>query len=147
MIIAIDPGMSGAISFIDREQCVAVQSMPDTIYDIKSMICDLQLDSDIRAVIIEKVGGYMPGNSGPAAVKFARHCGQLDGLVAGMQLPVEYITPTKWMKAVLLTVPKEKNDRKNAIKLKMQQLYPHLKVTLKTADALGILTYALEKGK
>ena len=40
--------------------------------------------------------------------------------------------------------PKDKKERKNAIKEKMARLYPHLSVTLKTADALGILTFVME---
>jgi hypothetical protein len=37
--------------------------------------------------------------------------------------------------------PTEKQDRKRAIREEMQRRYPHLAVTLKTADALALLTW------
>ena len=39
---------------------------------------------------------------------------------------------------------KRKRDNKNLIKEMAQRLYPKLKVTLETADALMILTYAFK---
>ena len=38
---------------------------------------------------------------------------------------------------------KRKTERKNKIKAKAQALYPHLKITLATSDALGILTWGM----
>ena len=101
----------------------------------------------------------MPGNSGPSAAKFAEHCGALKMALAGLEIPHEFILPSKWEHAyigkpnyekILKTVDpktkrqilaKRKQERKNKIKAKSQQLYPHIKVTLKNADALGILWF------
>jgi hypothetical protein len=58
-----------------------------------------------------------------------------------MRLPLIEVAPVKWQK-YYGALPKEKKDRKNKIKELMQMRYPALKVTLNTADALAILTYA-----
>ena len=84
----------------------------------------------------------MPGNAGPASVKFGRHNGHLEMALYCMSIPTTQISPQKWMKR-LGTMPKDKTARKNKIKTDMACLYPALKVTLKTADALAILTVAI----
>ena len=40
-----------------------------------------------------------------------------------------------------------KKERKNNVKDMMQRLYPSCKVTLATADALGILTWKLQQNR
>ncbi|MBU2051208.1 MAG: hypothetical protein KKH61_19850, partial [Gammaproteobacteria bacterium] len=95
--------------------------------------------------IMERVGTYMPGNSGPAAATFARHCGNLEATLYMCGVSAEQVLPNKWMKVVMGEVPKDKKERKNKIKELMARKYPHLKVTLSTSDALGILTWGLNK--
>lgn len=96
-------------------------------------------------VIIEKTGTYRPGNSGPAACKFARHCGHLESALYAMGVPVLQIPPSKWMKA-LGTLPGDKAARKRAIKEEVARRYPDVSVTLATADALGMMVWATASG-
>ena len=140
-IIAIDPGASGGFAWIDRDGLVSAEPMPDGMTAICDRLRGLACIS--RHAVVEKVGGYMPGNSGPAAATFARHCGHIEAALYCHCVATEQVTPQKWMKA-LGTWPKDKAERKHAIRDAMQRRYPHLKVTLKTADALGILTYAIK---
>lgn len=141
MIIAIDPGASGGIAAND--EAVAAFPMPEGMTDQADLLRALVVSSRGKSVVvyIEKTGTYQPGNSGPAAATFARHCGHLEAIVYMLGVPLVEVSPQKWQKAIG-TFPKEKKDRKNAIKEAMARLYPHLKVTLKTSDALAILTYA-----
>ena len=161
MLIAIDPGLSGAIAcMVDGK--VHAYKMPDTPKDIFLLI--LSMKTDDAFCWIEQVGAYMPGNSGPAAVKFARHCGHLDMALLSAGIPYDTVLPRKW-EHWLIGAPnyppipddisdkeqerilaKRKQERKNKIKIKVQGLYPDLKVTLKTADALGILTWSSKNG-
>jgi hypothetical protein len=56
------------------------------------------------------------------------------------------VKPRTWMNGVVpmrSTGVKKKTQRKNEIKDAMKLLYPDLKITLKTADALGILTWGI----
>jgi hypothetical protein len=140
-LLAIDPGASGGIAWMDADGQVFASPMPEGM--------TTQIDA-IRLVIaghpgmrcvLEKTGTYRPGNSGPAAAKFARHCGHLEAALYCLGVPVVQVTPQKWM-ASLGSMPDDKGDRKRFIKELMARRYPHLDVTLKTADALGLWTYA-----
>ena len=118
--------------------------MPDIADAIHSYAYPNNNDSRYLKVYIEKVGTYVPGNSGPAAAKFARHCGHIEALLYAFQLDAIEVTANKWMKGIG-TWPKDKAQRKRAIKEAMQKRYARCKVTLATSDALGILTYALQQ--
>jgi hypothetical protein len=141
-MIAIDPGASGGIAYIDDGEVQAVP-MPEGMSEQIDLIRGLARVGH-HYCTIENVGGYMPGNSGPAACKFARHVGHLEAACYCLGISVTKVAPQTWMKAVG-TFSKEKKERKAQIKEAMARLYPHLKVTLKTADALGILTFAMRK--
>ena len=144
MILAIDPGQSGGIAWMDDDGIINCADMPPTPGDIIDHLRMLKANGHTLTAYLEKTGGYVPGNSGPAACKFARGCGLLEGAIMALSIPLVEIAPAVWMKS-LGALPKDKRDRKNAIKGLMQARYPHLKITLSTADALGLLTYALEK--
>ena len=146
-LIAIDPGSNGGIAACTVEngtiKDVTCIKMPETIAEIKDAIVSLsKYDPDVECCL-ERTGTYMPGQSGPASVKFARHCGNLEGILIGINLPSIQVAPQKWQKAVFGNLPKDKAERKRYIKDTMQRLYPNLSVTLATADALAILQYAI----
>lgn len=138
-MIAIDPGALGGIAWVDIDGIVQAVKMPTGMTEQADFILSIKMTNYGKAVI-EKVGGYQPGNSGPASAKFARHCGNLEAILYCYGIPTEQVAPQVWQKA-LGSMPKDKNKRKNAIKEMMGRLYPHLKVTLSTADALGMLTW------
>jgi len=48
-----------------------------------------------------KTGSYVYGNSGPAAVKFARHCGHLEAFLIALQIPYHEVLPAKWQKYLI----------------------------------------------
>lgn len=148
-IIAIDPGASGGIAWMSCfDGRVEAVKMPEGLSEQGHFIRKIALSDGVSGCsvrcVLEKVGSYMPGNSGPASCKFARHCGHLEAILYMRDIPVIEVTPHKWQKH-LATFPKDKQERKRAIKEMMARRYPHLKVTLATADALGILTWAIEK--
>lgn len=139
MIIGIDPGLSGGIAWEDDGTVKAIP-MPDGMSAQADFLIGLKVSSDKKLkCYMEKTGTYMPGNSGPAAATFARHCGCLEGILYTLGIPTEQVAPGVWQKK-LGTLPKEKPERKRAIKEEMARRYPYLTVTLKTADALAILT-------
>jgi len=151
-VLAIDPGASGgfalAVSKIGGPPHASYtwpmpQGMTEQIDLLRSIYA---LRPDIVAVI-ENVGHYMPGNSGPAAATFARHCGHLESALYCLGVPMEKpVAPQAWQKA-LGPFDRDKAIRKRQIKEAMARKYPHLSVTLKTADALGILTWYIEHRK
>lgn len=142
MILAIDPGAGGGLAWRDRYGQAWAESMPDGMTAQVDRLRALRVALGEIEAVVERVGCYMPGNSGPAAATFARHCGHLDAALYCLGIPIRHNpTPQTWMKAIG-TWPKDKQDRKRAIKEWAARRYPHLTVTLKTADALALLAWA-----
>lgn len=134
--IGIDPGQSGGIAVVTDYGITECWKMPDTERDTYELLRSLFLPNRSR-VTIEKVGA-MPGNGVSGMFKFGRSLGFLRGLVIALEFPFEDVTPQRWQKALgCLT----KGD-KNVSKRKAQELFPLLKVTHATADALLIAEYA-----
>jgi len=144
-LLAIDPGASGGLAWRSNDGTVYAVAMPDGMTATVDTLRSIAASNPGMRAVMERVGGYMPGNAGPGAVKFARHCGHLEAALYCVGVPVEQVAPQRWMLAVG-PLPKgmdaqAKRARKNAIKDAMARRYPHLRVTLATADALGILTW------
>jgi len=143
-LIAIDPGASGGIAWRDQEGHVHAENMPGTFPEIADRLRELRVGLGSPVCLIEKTGGYMPGNAGPASVKFGRHNGHLEMALYCMSIPTTQISPQKWMKKVGV-LPKMKKDRKNKLKQIAATRFPHLSITLKTADALCLLITEIDK--
>jgi hypothetical protein len=140
-VICIDPGQSGGIAYHDSDGTVQVISMPEGMTEIADTLRELDVvHGPFSCIHVEKTGTYMPGNSGPAAATFARHCGHIEAIAYMLGIPTFQVAPNVWMKS-LGVIPKEKSERKKWIKEEMSRRYPYLKVTLKTADALGIMSW------
>jgi len=164
IIVAVDPGQSGGIAWVSNDE-VNADKMSETLHDLSNFFSIFERTHTF--VWVENVGQYRPGNSGPAAAKFASHCGEIRGVLAALRIPFDKVTPAKWEHWLIgkpnypkITIgiqgntrkqilAKRKTERKRKIKEKVQSLYPHLKITLATADALGMLAWAIaqEKGQ
>jgi hypothetical protein len=138
-MIAIDPGASGGLAYVD-DGIVQAVAMPEGMTEQIDLIRRLASEGH-HECIMENVGFHMPGNSATATAKFARHCGHLEAACYAYGISVQYVAPQKWQREIG-TFSKDKRERKAQIKEAMARLYPHLTVTLKTADALGIFTWA-----
>lgn len=142
-ILAIDPGASGGIALSDGTT-TETWAMPDGMTAQVDLLRELVAKAPGALAWMERVGLWMPGDHPNSACKFARHCGQLEAALYALGVPVRQVLPRTWMPAVCGTLPKDKPARKRAIKEEMARRYPLLSVTLSTADALGILEYALK---
>jgi hypothetical protein len=153
LLIAIDPGLSGAIASRDPNGRVYVEKMPRDAGGILEYLRVLSKRDPGREyltkVLLENVGYYRPGNSGPAACTFARHCGELEMALVALELPFVKLVPHSWMKAVFGdSVPHDKRERKEYIYQRVQQMFPNTHVLKYQADALGMLRYLIqEKGE
>ncbi|KKL92415.1 hypothetical protein LCGC14_1884890 [marine sediment metagenome] len=166
IMIAIDPGQGGGIAWTIAEG-IQVEKMPQTTRDISDLLETLKAKAaempEPVFAWLENVGKYMPGNSGPSAVKFGGHCGELRGVLTALKIPFDKVLPAKWEhwligkpnyekipkeiqgKARKAILSKRKTERKNKIKEKAQQLNPNLKIILATSDAVGMLHYVCNK--
>lgn len=143
-ILTIDPGASGGLALLNREKIVEAFPMRDGMTEQIDAIRHIAATNPGLMAVIEKAGFHRPGNSAVSTATFSRHCGHLEAALYSAGIPFEEVAPRTWMKA-LGALPADKTARKNAIKEQVARRFPHLAVTLKTADALGMLVWAMQR--
>jgi hypothetical protein len=144
VFIAIDPGKNGGIAWRDESGVQAI-AMPDTVRDLVDAlrgVC-VQFPCVFMECVVERVHA-MPRDGSASAFAFGENFGALQGVLAALGIPYRFVTPQAWQKKVG-ALPKDKKERKNALKAYAQQHYPHIQVTLKTSDALAMLTVEDDK--
>lgn len=145
IFIGIDPGANGGIVVLDSNgYIVDITKMPPTPRDIYDFIFKYK---DNSKACLEDVGHGIPGQSSSATAKFARHNGHLEMALIACGIPTVTARPQKWEKVYELgkSSSYSKNEWKNRLKAKAQQLFPQVKVTLWNADALLIAEYLRRK--
>ena len=143
--IGIDPGKSGGIAWIaDGKPCV--EKMPDTLQDLWEVLRNVSVgfpcgrSTDCRAYI-EAVHSS-PQMGVKSAFTFGNGFGHLEMALTAAGIPFERIRPQVWQKALgCLT-----GGDKNVSKRRAQELFPTMKVTYSTADALLIAEYGRRLG-
>lgn len=149
--IGIDPGKHGGLVALSYSGAVSACSpMPETERDVWNWFTEQAPRMSPRSAVIEKVGGYIQGNKlpGSAMFNFGWGYGGLRMALIGHGVPFEEITPRRWQRAMGV-IPRGKAESKTAfktrLKAKAQQLFPNVKVTHATADALLIAEYCRRK--
>lgn len=146
MIIAIDPGASGGIAWQNSDGGTTCIAMPSTQGDVLDALrAIVAFHPGIRAYV-EQVGGYCgAGQPGSAMFRFGEGYGFILGCLAAMGVPAILVTPQRWQKALgcgTKGADRSKADWKRHLKSMAQRMYPNANVTLSTADALLLLSYA-----
>ena len=142
LICGIDPGQSGGIAFIRIGKIVASKDdypicaykMPDTEADTADLLNEFR--SNIVMTFIEAVHS-MPKQGVASSFKFGRSYGFLRGLLVGLKIPFEEVSPQKWQKGMNCLT----HGDKNVSKAKAQHLFPYIRVTHALADALLIAEF------
>ena len=132
-IIGIDPGMSGGIAIYTPEK-VEAHKMGETERDVFDLLDSFSWDEP--TVFLESVHS-MPGQGVASSFKFGRGYGFLRGVITALRYPLHDVTPQKWQKLLSCLT----HGDKNVSKQRAQQLFPQLKITHATADALLIMEY------
>jgi len=157
LIIGIDPGISGAICFLQKGKIIDVIEMPSMaagkknkkqvngsqiFNEISLRIKDLKKE-DIK-VIIEQVSA-MPGQGVTSMFNFGQSFGILKGICSAMHLPMYFVRPAKWKKYFNLI-----NSEKDASRTKAIEIFPYFSTNLSKkkdankADAILIASYFFE---
>lgn len=153
MLMAIDPGMKGALAWVnDRGEC-HVQNMPDTPRGILDALREVfegvgVEPSTEKVCYLEDVGKGMAGENVSALCKFARHNGNLEMALMALDVKIVKVLPKKWQKTMSIgksTDCANKSEWKRKLKNKAEEMYPMFKVTLVNADALLMLSYAIQE--
>lgn len=151
IFIGIDPGVHGGIAVIS-DDLVYVEPMPDTDKELWQLISAYGVE-DIRDsvyVTIEKVQGYIGKDKGQSGLgrsmfTFGYHYGIAIMAVVASGITEDHfqkILPKKWQNPFLEGYSKMTyRERKNRLREIAASLFPTIKVTLATADALLIAEY------
>jgi len=160
LIIGIDPGLSGAISFFINGSVSEVIEMPVMAEGKKNkkQINGPQVYNEIQSriknyekkeifVVIEQVSA-MPGQGVTSMFNFGQSFGVLKGICSAMQLPVYFVRPAKWKKHFNLI-----NSEKDASRTKAIEAFPYISSQLSRkkdankADAILLASFFYETHK
>lgn len=131
--LGIDPGQSGGLAWIDDLGVPRAEKMPETERDTWELIRGIKPN----LAVIEKVHS-MPSQGVSSTFKFGQNYGFLRGCLIALAVPFWEITPAVWQKEMECL----SGGDKNVTKSRAQQLFPQLKITHYTADALLIAAFA-----
>ena len=132
MILAIDPGASGALAFFNPE-AGTLEIIDTPVVQVKrgtktkTEISPQMMSAIIRArdpkIAILELANARPGQGVSSMFQFGRGVGMYEGALAALQVPVTYITPQGWQKAVNARSGKDGNRQRAA---ELFPAYAHL---------------------
>lgn len=146
--VAIDPGASGGIAWQDHDGNMMTAPMPAQSTDTVTLLEGLKLQG-IDTLVLEQLPRFVPMGGGKgipgsmAAVMF-ENFGIILGAAIALRFKIVRVPPQEWQKGLGLGNSKDcasKSKWKNKLKGRAQELFPEVKVTLKTSDALLIWEY------
>lgn len=147
MILAVDPGVKGAIAATHLGHVFTCNfttpaDMVHQIAEWRSMFSSLAGEEVEAVVYLESV--HSSPSAGPKqSFTFGQNFGEWRGIFSALQLPVHMVQPQEWQRMIPGRSGKKDAELKRVLKTHAQMLYPHLKVTLTNADALLIMDYAV----
>jgi crossover junction endodeoxyribonuclease RuvC len=108
-ILAVDPGISGAIAFMFSEAPghVASEDMPVADGDVDAVtLANRIVAMGPSLAIVEKVGA-MPKQGVASTFRFGRAFGTVIGVIGALKVPLIFVAPTKWKAHFRLSADKE----------------------------------------
>lgn len=136
IFIGIDPGKSGGIAWIEGGEAAAAKA-PATERDQWELLVQLAgLLTPGSHAVIEEVHA-MPKQGVTSMFSFGQNYGTWIGMLTAAAIPFDLVTPQTWQRVLRCRTRGDKNVSKR----RAQQLFPQLKITHATADALLIAEY------
>ncbi len=133
--LGVDPGSnSGGMAIVGDH--IEARGLPETERDIYDLLMSWKA-LGVAYALIENVHS-MPDQGVSSSFKFGRSYGFLRGILTASGIPWGQIAPQTWQK---LQSCRTHGD-KNVSKARAQQLFPGVKITHRTADALLIASTA-----
>jgi hypothetical protein len=138
--IAIDPGVGGGLAIL-RDGEITLHAMPESLSEIADLIRSNYHNATIVCEEVPKFcGGKLPEST---TYVMAQNFGRIEGIVAGLQARLVRVHPKTWQKTFSVSRDGKKHGPwKARLKALSRELFPHLDITNKTADALLILEHA-----
>lgn len=157
LIIGIDPGRNGGISFFSQTKTVSAVKMPETRKQTFEFFSSLKQHSERNnekpLVFIEKVNLFNSDKETPGKdfgiMKLLGNFESLQTCLEILEIPFVLVPSQTWQKELNLKNQKgeEKKERKKRYAELARAFFPELKVTLQTADALCLLIFGKKKLK
>jgi len=126
MFLGIDPGLDGALAFMDDNELLIYDTPTLNIerngknkrqIDLQKLLSILRI-YQVDHCYLENVNA-MPGQGVSSMFQMGRGYGQIEMGLAALYIPVTYVTPQKWKKA--LAVPKDKDGARQRASQLMPQ--------------------------
>lgn len=133
IVLGIDPGASGGIAWINSHGDYGAVKMPETERDILEYLTGLHHE----ALAVVEVVAARPGAGVSGMFKFGMSYGGLRMAVIAAGFRLELVTPSAWQGKLNCRT----GGQKNITKALAQRLFPKVKVTHATADALLLAEY------
>jgi crossover junction endodeoxyribonuclease RuvC len=146
-IIGIDPGLSGAVAVLTGTDSLSVFDMPTMTVErngkAKRQVSASELaeiiyimKNDDCHVYCERVGA-MAGQGVTSVFSFGRSFGMIEGILAAFKLPVTYVAPATWVKAV------GRGQGKDASRARAMEIFPNNQTDFKRVKDDGRADAAL----
>ena len=116
--IGIDPGISGAVALLNGAVAPEVVDMPSNPRDLWDTLSAWRTDHDDLYAYVERAQA-MPGQGVSSTFKTGFGYGVIIGLLAGLGIPYETVTPAVWKKRAGLI-----GKDKEASRALARQLWP-----------------------
>ena len=142
----IDPGLDGGIAvYVPELDHMVVMPMPTisikrgkkarreiNTYDLATILAATKPNH----LFLELVGA-MPGQGVSSTYSFGRGVGQIEGVVAALRIPVTYVAPAVWLKAMKV------RGGKDGSRFRAAQLFPEISTLFGKSKNDGLAEAAL----
>jgi hypothetical protein len=134
--IGIDPGASGGICILAPNGEIIAKKWTGESDAVALLAYATRYPFPLQCWI-EQVHA-MPGQGVTSMFSFGRNFGFWTGAVMALKIPLRTVTPQLWQKGIPGRAGKKGAELKRYLKNEASRRFPHIKVTLATADALLI---------
>ena len=144
--IGIDPGLSGAIAVL-TDDTLQIHDMPVMTVDRNGKakrqvsanelaeLLNLYAGKDCH-VYVERVSA-MAGQGVTSVFSFGRSFGMIEGILAALKMPVTFVAPATWTRAI------GRSPGKDASRARAMELFPHYEYFFKRVKDDGRADAAL----
>lgn len=137
--LGIDPGVGGGLACLNHDGTVRwAVPMPETDGDLLVTLMTARENApSLCRAVLEKVHSS-PQMGVTSAFTFGTQYGRCRMALAALHIPFDEVSPPRWQRKLECL----SGGDKHVTKARAQQLFPHVKVTNATADALLLAEYS-----
>jgi hypothetical protein len=109
-ILAVDPGLSGALAFyFTAQDAISAEDMPVVAGDVDASTLAARIAQMKPDIAIVELAASRPGQGVASVFKFGCGFGMIRGVIAASGVPLHLVTPAKWKRHFALDSDKEKS--------------------------------------